>query len=793
QLCQLYEQSDKNHLEAIIHSLKKKEWCISCDSKGYSFDDESFVRYMVEEGIYKKYFLALQSAAIKLACDRSLSQESEEARQFERARNLFAEACVNHRKVGRVELVYIVPYSSWNKVAYKLIFCENVPWFQFLADDLFKSIVVVMLSDSIKNLRTVPDHILDFFVSSLEKFAPEATVLLYEYLWLTNDPRISLESFPESMHKIYTALFEGHYAEAYGTMFFLPREWFYYSKRTSSPVVLPGIMGIFFVLCQFAAGRVQSASDVCEWMNASFMARTIPDTLKEEWQVLSKLADSWSLSRKPFIDDSSHSWMISLLLSFAETQKPMWKDGSSDWNPTETEKQQLKSYPQIEKLLNSLKSDTIPNANSIAVPTVNDVHNRLVTEQYSTSFRSPQYVFYNDTHKGQVTRQSTPQKLEDWEEALSKLNATLGIEDRSEQPKEQDERLVWILHYDSDSLLLSMTPKRQVYSQRSGWKSVNGTNSQEALEAIPSLTAQDLGILKNPCRGEKAFLELVGHPRVFLDSQTNTPVELVVEPPSLTFEDRKDGTLVYPSFVKYMSQDQQDIPQETFSTRLDQTEDRFCLAIHESDVNPFRIISVGDLKGIFKIFGTKGKLFPPTAIPQLEQMLAKLPQLVCSHVDEQIEPDRTPRDPYETRLTLRLLAQEKEGYKLQMLVYPFGRSAPPMLPCSGEKTPVAIVLGRTLRTKRDFQRERELVKQVLAACPSLEFATQVRIYEYNLDSLEQTLQFLYEFRVAQLECVDLIQPKNALQVSTAEIDKCRLVMKSAKEWLEITGTIEIDE
>ncbi|MBU0680262.1 MAG: DEAD/DEAH box helicase [Proteobacteria bacterium] len=370
---------------------------------------------------------------------------------------------------------------------------------------------------------------------------------------------------------------------------------------------------------------------------------------------------------------------------------------------------------------------------------------------------------------------------ESWQRALSALSA-LKDEEIAEfsQPKV---RLAWLIDFSAGFLTIS--PRLQKRKKTGIWPSgrpvslqrlfnktqVDFLNKQdhEILSTLKEITVR--GITSYDFDMSRTLPTLIGHPLLFLAESPETPVEITAGVPELFVSKQGDQLLL----------------------RLTpEIGDEPTIAIRE-DRARFKIVKITpEHRRIVEIIGSEGLLIPEDAKDQVLGTLGILSSSVTVHSEIGPQASDVPHIPSDPTPVLQL-TPVGSGFRLAMLIRPFGAKGPYLTPTYGAHTLIAEMSGKKQQTHRDFDLEKQKCQNVIASCPILEREDHLD-YQWQLSDPESCLVLLEELQALQ-EPVRLEWPEGEKLRITNKVDFRHIRMKIKKKgsWFEVDGSIELDQ
>lgn len=420
------------------------------------------------------------------------------------------------------------------------------------------------------------------------------------------------------------------------------------------------------------------------------------------------------------------------------------------------------------------------------LPMVARIHAEVLTQL--TPKGSPVHdTFLQESNPNEkiITFTNIIQISEPWERALENLGHFLysGSQKPVTSTPQKTKRLVWFLDVNNFNIeTLEQSPKG-----RDGWTPGRAVALKRLYEQDPRLDylspqdRQALRTIRKDVYGwynkeeysfstYKTLIALIGHPLLFNAQQREQQLELVPYPVELIVKEQGSG---YKITLSHLS------AQPTVFLEAE-TKTRYRVIEVSSE-----IIAVGNL------LGTKGQLTVPR---HAKKQVVSLVQ--ASHpllpIRAEIAAIDLPAIEGETLPSLQLQPYE-EGLKVNLVVRPFGVEGPCYLVGQGGHSILALLKGQQQRVNRNLAKERQAATQFVASCPTL-LRLGASDQEWLITELESCLEFLLEIQASphphRVEWPEGERLKVSKPVSTKNLS---LKLNQARDWFQISGTIQVDE
>ncbi len=382
---------------------------------------------------------------------------------------------------------------------------------------------------------------------------------------------------------------------------------------------------------------------------------------------------------------------------------------------------------------------------------------------------------------------------EPWKRSLQALIHATG--DSRNNVTEQDIRLVWMIEYKKNRI--SISPREQKRGISGEWSKGKPLSLARLYESdkLPYLSMQD----RKVCRAinkthnqethstafsfdlEKALLNLIGHPLLFLSKSPSTPVEFIAGEPELLVEERGDQLHI-----------------------------RFAQSIADGNITVFRdtptrfkIISITENhRRIAQITGKDGLIVPKEASEQVLAAIGNISSFMTVHSAIAVDQSSRKRANItlveaDSTIYMHLLPYGK-GFRLEMFVKPFTEGGHYLKPGQGVENIMAEVQGKRLQTRRNLALEEEKARDVEELCPILDLAIdmeQENDREWHLLDPDDCLQALVELQAISDRVVIEWPEGEKLSVShQASFKNMNLKIRTNRQnWFSMSGHLTLDQ
>jgi len=372
-----------------------------------------------------------------------------------------------------------------------------------------------------------------------------------------------------------------------------------------------------------------------------------------------------------------------------------------------------------------------------------------------------------------------------WRRGLDNLEGFFseGPQTGPKPAKARAKRLAWLV----DPETLAIQPVQQSVGKNGVWskgRNVALKRLHRLDPALDYLTDQDRMIAKTVrkenygwYRGDehyyfdesKAWLALAGHPLAFHSNAPDRPLELVATSPEIEV---KRGDAHYQVSLSHVATSPTVFVEAETPTR-------------------FRVVDFSKrMLRLSEILGQDGVTVPTEGKDRLFEVLERASATLPVHSDDlAVHGGGAPGD-----ATPRLQLQPRNGgLKVNLRVRPFGAGGPDYPVGLGAISVMAAVDGVSARVLRDFERERELADELVAAVSTLRDNYDGG-FEWILDDLEVCLELLAELEeLPERAAVEWPEGSRLSVTRTLDGRAASLRIGSARDWFSLSGTFKVDE
>ena len=376
-------------------------------------------------------------------------------------------------------------------------------------------------------------------------------------------------------------------------------------------------------------------------------------------------------------------------------------------------------------------------------------------------------------------------RIEPWEAALDAL-AALGADTADvESQQTRDERVVWWLQHYQGRLLIQ--PRLQRRTRRDGWTqgrnvalSVLYAGNLDALDAddrrvcaaiVEQYPAWGYGASQFDFDQNRAWLALVGHPRLFRADESSTALELAAAAPALRVQRSKRGLRVAL---------QPPLPKDGM------------LRVEEETRNRWRVVRFDDShRQIGELLGG-GLKIPVEAEDRVREVIARIAPRIEVHSDiggdeelPRVDGDPTP---------YLALTPNADGLTAELRVRPLGSGGSGFTPGhGGAELTAAAADGIRRRVCRNLAQERKQARAAVEACPALE-GWEIDPFVWGLPEPQDCLELLEQLQALDGQViVEWPRGQNLKLSGRADSSGFSLSLNHRGDWFEASGELQVNE
>jgi len=388
-------------------------------------------------------------------------------------------------------------------------------------------------------------------------------------------------------------------------------------------------------------------------------------------------------------------------------------------------------------------------------------------------------------------------KREPWEEAL------LGIEVIAQKAKPAKKksvdgkplaagRLLWVIDFNPKyPETWQLIPMEQKLGKTGKWNKPRTINPKRLTESPPDFaTDQDRSAANHVGRErswgggsitflkqERAIIQLVGHPLLFLDGELTRPVELAKREAELVLQPAGKGEI-------YLRID----PPITPGCKVTLTQD--------TPARLFITEATAAVRGLLDLFGADGITLPEAA----KERVLKAASSLAGEINVQsqiggeglaqaqtVKPNATPQ---------LHLVPHGNGLSAEILLQPIPDVGNHYQPGHG----VELVFARAeddtnIQTKRSLETEATNARTAIDACPTLAEAERVSAYHWTLPDPISCLELLTDLQHLDSSALTIHWPKGETfkLKALAETKNLRMTLKKDREWFKASGELKVDD
>ncbi|MDD2477109.1 MAG: DEAD/DEAH box helicase, partial [Dysgonamonadaceae bacterium] len=378
-------------------------------------------------------------------------------------------------------------------------------------------------------------------------------------------------------------------------------------------------------------------------------------------------------------------------------------------------------------------------------------------------------------------------KVESWEKSLNLIfNALGGVNKKTNVGVAIENKFRIVYTFEPNNF--DIKPILQTRNANGVWSAGRNVAMKNFYEGKANgMTDKDLRIARciNYYKGyygsdwyeftKQVFIELIGHPYLFLANTKDVPVEFVAAKPEVKVSKKKKGFII-----------ESDIKEHDSNIFLmKETNTRY--RVYNLDKNVLKLIS---------ILTTQQVAVPEEGKDKLVQLLGEISKHVTVQSDllttatnshftvKSVDPDN--------RIRVQLLPFG-DGLKAELFVKPFNEIPPYSKPGVGGKVLMTNVNGEQWQVKRDFAKEIEFSNAVLNDTQMLE-SVDMSVDLIAFDNPMDSLHLLDVLALHKDKCVVEWPEGERFKIrSMASFTDLKMRIKSKTNWFELEGELRVDE
>ncbi|MDX2100620.1 MAG: DEAD/DEAH box helicase [Leptolyngbyaceae cyanobacterium bins.59] len=658
--------------------------------------------------------------------------------------------------------------------------CDNpfdAEWFRTLPPELFEIAILSIINNSLINL-TPSGEALQLLQERCANLKSPPSIVLYGILVEQLICRGQLQTAQKVLDQ-FPAPYQDHADSLRGWLAFLQgndgkaieayRLGLQVLKKGTGKRKLfyQGMAGLFFVMAllkEGSAASLKEAEDYCSiakqarhWLSSTYLALENVlkvqqgDLVRKDWMVNMSIASYEA-------GNSIETLFCSLCLYWVDAEK---------------------AKKHLPRLLEPYYEQAEAAAFNWLAKTAGEIVTRLKPRSPMTKRSSA------------LSLQGSPRSLVDliqpqeaWELCLNALMSLQKEPAPTPDKSVATQRLAWMVTFYPSGCTLQ--PREQSLSAKGEW----GKGRPIALKRLKSnpgefdyLTPQDLRVcshIKSYTHGwrnqvdymfgERAILDLIGHPYVFWEESPTTRIEVVKGEPELLVKKGKGDVLTL-----------------QFSPQL---KDKNPIIVKESPTRLKVIEITPEHRRIAEILGQQNRLeVPAGAKERVLGAINAVSSVVTVHSDigggvasEEVPADAHPH--------IHLLPAGT-GLKVAVLARPFAQAGPYYRPGTGGETVLAEVDGKRLQTTRNLKEEKKLANAAIASCSTLaEYERQDN--EWLVEDPEDCLELLLELQGLGDQAVVEWPEGEKMRVNyQADLKNFKMSIKRQNDWFATEGELQI--
>lgn len=375
---------------------------------------------------------------------------------------------------------------------------------------------------------------------------------------------------------------------------------------------------------------------------------------------------------------------------------------------------------------------------------------------------------------------------EAWEKSLNLLlGLSAGKQAKTAKEKEASSRVIYLLKPDKGEI----QPTLQTRTAKGTWTMGRNIALKTFFQGkTPGMTEQDLRISKTIKQDsdyyygggasyfftERVWVELAGHPYLFLMGGKEIPVQLIAAQPEIKVAKTSKGYILKADIE---NSDKSVFVQKETNTRY---------KVYE--LTPTQ-------KELIGILSRQTIIIPEQGRKRLSEALGGISKFATVHSDlltEEQESAAIKKIKSDNRIRVQLLPFG-DGLKAELFSKPFGAHPPYCKPGVGGKALISNEKGLQLRTERDLKTEKAYAAKLfndIQAIENVDTSNDLISFDNPLDSLN-----LLDVVTAHKDIcvVEWPEGERFKLRGKADMSQLSLTIKSKTNWFELSGELKIDE
>ena len=269
---------------------------------------------------------------------------------------------------------------------------------------------------------------------------------------------------------------------------------------------------------------------------------------------------------------------------------------------------------------------------------------------------------------------------------------------------------------------------------------------------------------------DKALIEAIGHPLIFLEGQLTKPIELIEEEPRLEVKEVANGRSLKLQLVPYGQNK---------------------VVVYKKSDSQIAVVKFNQQHQLIaNALGKKGITVPKKAKQRVMARIAQLAPLMTIHSDIAVANDSI--ETVEAQQTLLFHLQPiDDGLRFNAYIQPFHTSQPLFHAGEDGATVFTEIDHKQVQTHRDLKAEKKKLSKVLGHCPALYQSTQ---QEWLLDNPELALETLLQLQELDDEVqLEWPQGKKITLNHAAAMSQMSLTIRKSQDWFALSGELQVSD